>query len=75
MNFTLPDYSSKVKGKVSLNKFKLLKIYMSSSFMFIIKVLVVLLVIAYFIRLRNLKRKRARKNTRKIKKEDKLYEK
>jgi preprotein translocase subunit YajC len=48
---------------------------MSSSFMFIIKVLVVLLVIAYFIRLRNLKRKRARKNTRKIKKEDKLYEK
>lgn len=75
LNFTLPDYSSKVKGKVSLNKFKLLKIYMSSSFMFIIKVLVVLLVIAYFIRLRNLKRKRARKNTRKIKKEDKLYEK
>ena len=74
LNFTLPDYSSKVKGKVSLNKFKLLKIYMSSS-MFIIKVLVVLLVIAYFIRLRNLKRKRARKNTRKIKKEDKLYEK
>lgn len=63
-NFTLPNYSSEVNGKVSLSKLDLLKIYALSFIIFIVKTLVVLAVVAYIIRLINLRRKRMRRKKR-----------
>ncbi len=63
-NFTLPNYSSEVNGKVSLSKLDLLKIYASSFIIFIVKTLVVLAIVAYIIRLINLRRKRMRRKKR-----------
>ena len=68
LNFTLPNYSSEVNGKINLNKFDLFKIYASSSIIFIIKILVVLVIIAYSIRLINLRRKRMKRKKRNNKK-------
>lgn len=64
LNFTLPNYSSKVHGKVDLSKFDLLKINIGSIIMFIIIALIVLFIILYCIRLRNLRRKRIRRRNR-----------
>lgn len=63
-NFTLPNCSSEVNGKVSLSKLDLLKIYALSFIIFIVKTLVVLAVVAYIIRLINLRRKRMRRKKR-----------
>lgn len=63
-NFTLPNYSSEVNGKVNLSKLDLLKIYASSFIIFIVKTLVVLAIVAYIIRLINLRRKRMRRKKR-----------
>ena len=63
-NFTLPNYSSEVSGKVNLSKLDLLKIYASSFIIFIVKTLVVLAIVAYIIRLINLRRKRMRRKKR-----------
>ncbi|MCC3866760.1 D-alanyl-D-alanine carboxypeptidase family protein [Terrisporobacter mayombei] len=68
LNFTLPNYSSKVSGKVDLNKFDLLKIYSGSYIIFIVIALIVIFVVAYCIRLRNLRRKRMRRRNRHNKK-------
>lgn len=65
LNFTLPNYSSEVSGKVELNKLDLLKIYGLSFIIFIVKTLVVLVIVAYIIRLRNLRRKRMRRKNKK----------
>ena len=68
LNFTLPNYSSKVSGKVDLNKLDLIKIYVSSFIMLIVKALIVLVIVAYCIRLVNLRRKRMRRRKRNNKK-------
>lgn len=64
LNFTLPNYSSKVRGKVDLSKFDLLKIHAGSFIIFIVIALIVLFIIAYCIRLRNLRRKRMRRRNK-----------
>lgn len=64
LNFTLPNYSSKVQGRVDLSKFDLLKIYAGSYILFILITLVILFIIAYCIRLRNLRRKRMRRKNK-----------
>lgn len=64
LNFTLPNYSSKISGKVDLSKFDLLKIYSGSFIIFILIALIVLFIIAYCIRLRNLRRKRMRRRNK-----------
>lgn len=68
LDFTLPNYSSKVSGKVDLNKLDLIKIYSSSFIMLIVKALIVLVIVAYCIRLVNLRRKRMRRRKRNNKK-------
>ncbi|WP_434796406.1 D-alanyl-D-alanine carboxypeptidase family protein [Terrisporobacter vanillatitrophus] len=64
LNFILPNYSSEVSGKVDLNKLNLLKIYASSFIIFIVKTLILLVIVAYSIRLINLRRKRMRRKKR-----------
>ena len=64
LNFTLPNYLSKISGKVDLSKFDLLKIYSGSFIIFILIALIVLFIIAYCIRLRNLRRKRMRRRNK-----------
>lgn len=61
LNFSLPNYSSKVTGKVDLNKLYLIKIYALSLIKFIVSALILLFIVAYCIRLRNLRRKRMRR--------------
>lgn len=68
LNFTLLNYSSKVSGKVNLNKLDLLEIYASSFAIFIVKTLVAFVIVAYSIRLINLRRKRMRRKKRNNKK-------
>ena len=60
LNLTMPNYSTKVKGKVKLSKFELIKMNLLSFILLIVVILALLFVIAYLIRLRNLKRKRRR---------------
>lgn len=64
LNFSLPNYSSKVSGKVDLSKLDLLKIYVLSLIKFIVMALILLFIVAYCIRLRNLRRKRMRRRNR-----------
>ena len=64
LNFTLPNYSSKVRGKVDLSKLDLLKIHAGSFIILILIALIVLFIIAYCIRLRNLRRKRMRRRNK-----------
>jgi len=64
LNFTLPNYSSEISGKVNLNKLDLLKIYAPSFIIFIVKTFIVLVIVAYSIRLINLRRKRMRRKKR-----------
>ena len=61
LNFNLPNYSEKVKGKVDLSKPDLIKNYAKYIILFIITALLVIIMIGYCIRLRNLKRKRMRR--------------
>ena len=61
LNFNLPNYSEKVKGKVDLSKLDLIKNYAMYIILFIITALLVIIMIGYCIRLRNLKRKRMRR--------------
>lgn len=61
LNFNLPNYSEKVKGKVDLSKLDLIKNYAKYIILFIITAVLVIIMIGYCIRLRNLKRKRMRR--------------
>ena len=61
LNFSLPNYSSKITGKVDLSKVYLIKIYALSLIKFIVAALILLFIVAYCIRLRNLRRKRMRR--------------
>lgn len=64
LTFSLPNYSSKISGKVDLSKLDLLKLYAGSFIILILIVLIVLFIIAYCIRLRNLRRKRMRRRNK-----------
>ena len=64
LNFILPNYSTKVRGKVDLSRLYLLKIYAGSLIKFVIIALVGLVVLACSIRLVNIRRKRKRRRNK-----------
>lgn len=64
LNFTLPNYSTKVRGKVDLSRLYLLKIYAVSLIKLVIIALVGLVVLACSIRFVNIRRKRKRRRNK-----------
>ena len=65
LDFSLPNYSSKVSGKVDISKLYLIKAYVLSFVKFIVIAFILLFAVAYCIRLRNLRRKRKKMKRRK----------
>ena len=70
-DFSLPNYSSKVTGKVDVSKFDLIKVYALSLVKFVVAAFILLFAVAYCIRLRNLRRKRKRMRRRKASRNNK----
>ncbi|WP_455538669.1 D-alanyl-D-alanine carboxypeptidase family protein [Terrisporobacter sp.] len=64
LSFNQPNYSSKVKGKVQLSKMSLIGKHAMYLVLFILIALVVIIVIGYFIRLRNLRKRKNYKKRR-----------
>lgn len=77
LDFNLPNYSTKVSGKVDVSKLYLIKVYALSLIKFIVAAFILLFAVAYCIRLRNLRRKRMRrrKTNRNNKRVNKNYKK
>ena len=75
LDFNLPNYSSKVSGKINVSKLYLIKVYALSLIKFIVAAFILLFAVAYCIRLRNLRRKRRRKANRNNKRVNKNYKK
>ena len=77
LDFNLPNYSTKVSGKVDVSKLYLIKVYALSLIKFIVAAFILLFAVAYCIRLRNLRRKRMRrrKASRNNKRVNKNYKK